>query len=354
MTNNQNINIKKDGEPTLKDLAQACGLSVAAVRWALSGDNKHVSDDKRNNVLKIAEEMGYDLSTNQAARRMGLRRQGQKAQGYLIALFFPEEIYQSTYFSLFYHGLLSVLQPNRYGILIYSISDSENNLLPRAIDHGDVDGAIIYSPDNSQDLLSQLQQHKGFSNHPIISVYNSLPDTSFIGIDDYIAGKQACNHLIELGHKKICHFFNDNSTIHVNRLKGCRDACIESGLNPEKTLVKFSFNDFNKDPKSCIILLHKNTDITAIITPNDLYANLLIHECLKSGIKIPEDCSVIGFDDNLRIPEISNSYNISTIRLPLFDVGKTAGELILKQITSQKFELENIILPSTLIVREGL
>ncbi len=357
MTKEHSSSRLASGVVTLQDIANKCGVSKAAARWAVMSDNDtHVSKATRERVRKVADELGYNPAANQAARRLAYRKAGKAPLSYLIGLIVHDHITANDqYFNPLLLGALEVLEAERFGGMVMSSSAFNPDLpdvrLPMVIEHGEIDGAIVYG--SFGNMVSQLRNYPQFADRPIVSLISPLPGCSHVLSDDYSGGCAIMKHLLDLGHRNIGHFFEQAGIPHENRDKGARQACYDAGVNPDDCLYSLDYFKFIQNIDMEIDIIKKDKKITAIIARQDHMATLIYQAMLRADIRVPEDISLIGYDDSIPIIDSSGCNFLTTVHVPLVEVGRMAVSLLLRHLHDNNLPIETVTLPVELMVRKS-
>lgn len=327
----------------LKQLAKILNLSISTVSKALR-DSHEIGEATKKRVLAKAKELDY--TPNPFAS--GLRRNKSKT----VAVVVPEVA--NNYFSLAINGIESIAQENDYHVLIYLTHEDieKEKGIMKHLENKRVDGVLMSVTMNTsnQTHLSDFQQ-KGI---PIVffdRICNEI-ETAKITTDDYISGMNATKHLIENGCKDIAFLsLGDEISIMQKRKSGFLEELHRNNIevNPER-IIKFGNDDeenFNLLKK---ILKGKNKP-DGIFASVERLAITTYQVCKDLNINIPKDLKVICFS-NLETASLL-SPSLSTITQPAFNIGKTAAEVMFKNLDKNKTYIpnENIVLQSTLHIR---
>lgn len=328
-------------QTTLKDIGKIVGVSPRTVSSALTGTGR-VSEAMRIKIKNIANEMNY--KPNLQARGL------VQNKSYLIGTVFP--YLNVSFFNEIISGIEEKASEHGYDILLGNANlqtKKDGRIAIEKMIRRNVDG-LICSPDYREvNLFKELKE----KNIPTIQVMTSIDDLDvpFIGVDNKYGGKIATNHLISLGHEKIGFIGTDRS--HYSEIEarnnGYLQALIESGiqLDIDKYSVKAP-QTIEGGYQATLELLKKAPDLTAIFASTDYAALGVIRALLSMGKKIPEEVSVIGFDD-LDFASHQFVYQLTTIAQPKREIGLLAFDMFLKILADDK--VDDIILKPQLIIR---
>jgi len=304
---------------TIKDIAKMANVSYTTVSRALNGSNQ-VSEETRNRVLEICKKVGY--SPNAIAR--GLVTNSTNTIGLLVPditnPFYPEVAL----------GVEDEALSRGYSVFLcntgFNIDRMESYF--KLLIEKRVEGLIIASvPEEAKDLFELY--HKRL---PIVYI-GSRPDNNrcnYVTTDNFKAGYIATDYLVKLGHKKIAFIGGIGiSNSYREKLQGFKAVMEKNGIIPDIELIRnYHFNRIESGYLITKLMLKENKIPTAIIGANDLVALGAIQACEEMGFSIPDDISVIGFDDisYVSLPKI----NLTTVAQPKYDLGKLAVDIIFK------------------------
>ncbi len=362
---------RQDGVPTLQDIADRCGVSTATVSLALRGASR-ISAATTARVLAAAEALGYDPATHLAARQLALRKHGRTALNRAIALFVPMDFHLAAYTTSIFRGIMDALQVERFG-LVTVYAPEKGELLP-LVTAGAVDGAISVLPFDVDRLLASLRAAPHFGARPVVSLFTRVPGASSVGADVETGAYLAARHLLELGHHVILQIYTGwgDTPREQRRIEGVRRAMREAGCDPDRHHVLRQIGDHPLlnpalDPTRALRLpifrtqpgetpasfLRARPDITAILAANDGCAIHCWRWLQAEGFRVPEDYSIIGFDDTEVVLDAAGHNLLTSVCQPLREMGRAAGELAVRQVLDARVEEQHQLLPATLSVRHS-
>ncbi|MDF1512786.1 MAG: LacI family DNA-binding transcriptional regulator [Anaerolineae bacterium] len=326
----------------IKDVAAAAALSVSTVSRALN-NHPDVSEMTRQHVLRVANELGYER--NPFAHSLISGKSG------LVAIVIYD--FDNDYHLQLLRGLNRSAR-KYHQELLFTFTQSRQESVTTCTSvyrRGVADGAIVFSP-VIHDLprLLALQQ-AGF---PIVVIHPALPVDGLCSIEpaDYEGAVLAMQHLINLGHTRIGVIVeSDIWGAGPGRLDGYRTALQQAGLTLDQDLVLVGYPGFSESGRLAIRhWLDTGVELSAVLCFNDLVAYGLIHELRTSGIDVPDEVSVIGFDD---IPnsQYFDSVGLTTVRQPIADIGAKALEMLVELVRNESEPGAHIVVPMELIVR---
>jgi LacI family transcriptional regulator len=350
----------KDRGVTLVDVARRCGVSLAATSYALAGDRVHVSEETSRRIIATAMEMGYDPARYQAARRLVNVGTGRDTVNHIIAIYVPPEFYETRYFQLIFSGVMAEMMPRRYGVLaVQGLAKDEGELqylTPKPVVQGDVDAVIIAMHSRVIAMLAErLRNEPNFGHRPAISVINKVDGVSSVTADDYQGGVMAISHLLDLGHRYFMHFTVEYEAVHLRRLQAYHSVLLERGLDPGVHLVHCDWTRLN--PHESEPALHQrlaeHPEITAILAFNDETAVQIGDALQRSGLRIPEDMSLVGFDDTHELRDDYGRNTLTTVTVPLSEIGRRATDMAIRHQAERPSFPEHIVMPVSFTLRQS-
>jgi LacI family transcriptional regulator len=324
----------------LEDVARATGYSIATVSRVLTNANYPVKAAVREKVLAAAQAMGYQ--PNLSAR--GLRTERTNTIGILV------DDLLSPFTPPVVRGIQDCLKENNFLSLIINTDwDPEqeqagiNTLCSRP-----VDGIIFveYSHLTTNDVLDSMKKpavfvHRLFGTKILNSV---VPD------DQYGAGL-AVDHLVSLGHRAIA-YINGPASWHSaqERLEGYQQRLAQHGLPLVEEWLQPGDWEVEGGYKAAQALLQLAKRPSAIFAANDLMALGAIYAIQDAGLSVPDDMAIVGYD-NRDFTWIVRP-RITTVVMPVYEMGKIAAEMLLRQIAGETRDVEEVKIKGELIVRD--
>lgn len=331
---------KQKRRPTYSEIAKLAGVSEATVSRVLNGDLK-VDAGRVEAVNKAVEELGYQK--NRAAAALASGRTG------LIAVVIDDDlsVFQDPFWGAITNGISKVLMEHEMQtLLLVAPLDNLDSPVAHYLQRGEVDGAIF------------LQLHKDtlikkLAKQGLPLVVNGTPHTSnpFAYVDSDNAGGAylAVEYLIKEGRKEIGIITGDiSNTAAEQRLEGYQAALKKFGSKETKSLV--AQGDWSRDAgyNGAMKLIAKNPELDAIFCSNDVMAFGAIAALQEAGKAVPQDVSVIGFDDSYLA---QNSHpGLTSVRQDIGGLGMEAAKMILAILRGE--EVHSEILPCELVIRE--
>jgi len=323
--------------PTIRDVSIRAGVSSATVSRALS--QPHLLRKKTlKRVEQAIEDTGYIV--NEAARSLR-----SKKTGILLAMISATP---SQFFSKVLLGVEKIASKLGYGILIANTQDDAAKIkqLYSYIQKNRADGILIFG--GKQDIM----QNEVVGSLPPIIAVNEKADSKgipFVTVDNFQSAKTVTRHLFELGHRQIGHIAGptEYASSSIERRDGFLNALNGTGVEPFWILNR----DFNIESGFNAAEEWMKLDLkpTAVFCSCDEVALGFISKLHLYGFRIPEDVSVVGFDD-IPFAEISTP-PLTTICQPHIEIGTHAVNMLLEQIRQPEIRQDSIHLPGSLIIR---
>ena len=331
--------------PTIKDIAKVLNISPSTVSRALSG-KPGASEELRKKVLETAEEMGY--MKNLSAQ--SLKNSKSKIIG-IIAF----DI-RNPFFLDFLKGVEDVLFPREYKILLSTVDenvDKERTYLNWMVSQG-VDG-ILSSPITEKNGKSNLKLYQNFYKMgvPIVfydRMFYNQEQFDYVIVDNQDAIIQALMHLKENGHENVSIFLSKKGVFTIEeRLKGFLKGCELLNIQTRKEWICEDIYPHEKAFDILKNLKEKSHLPTAIIATNNNITKNIVSSSRKLNIKIPDELSLIGFDDTPENELIAPP--LTTIKQPILEIGKIAATALLSRIEDRFAKPMRVVLKTELITR---
>jgi LacI family transcriptional regulator len=330
--------MKRSNATTLQDVAREAGVSAMTVSAVLNGSRSgtRVSEPTRLRVQEIAARMRYRV--NGVARGLSRRRMDTLGvvapfDGHVINFYLLEVL----------KGILEASAAHEQNTTILSISHGENDE-PKILKFcdGRVDGVIFIGSTLKPAFAETLAHHVPFITINNAQTLRSIHD---ITVNNEHGAYLAVQHLIAQGHRRIAHFTGVlDSNDGQMRLTGYRRALSEAGLPQDEALVfPGDFNTESGPARISALLDSPGPRPTAIFCANDAVASSAIEVLNARGIAIPQEMSVVGFDD--MVLARMTTPQLTTMRQPFHAMGQQSVNLLLHQINPAASE-ETPLAPS--------
>lgn len=327
---------------TMQDVAEKAGVSKTTVSFILNNaPGKRIHPTTRKRVLSIAHDLGYTLNSSRQNRTVSflVRRPVDQMAG---AAFLIDVM----------RGLARRLDPAGYQVSLAEIPPDQNLDYLHWIERNSfaalaVDNPLLNDSETLQQLVAQ--------NIPLITIgQTSLPNVHYVGIDNVQAAFHAVKHLLDQGHRRIATvtYAPIEHIISFNRLQGFRQALTSYGIAIDESLVRHARFTTESGYEAMHDLLQSPIERpTAVFVSSDLVALGAIQALREAGLTIPNEISVVGFDDAPLVQFLTPP--LTTVRRPALKIGEQAGELLLKALQENTIVKQSILLSSRLIIRDS-
>ncbi|GHO48397.1 LacI family DNA-binding transcriptional regulator [Ktedonospora formicarum] len=341
---NRKITSDKNGlarDVTIFDVAEKAGVSHSTVSRVLNNKN-NVNVETRERVLQAMTQLGY--VSNVSAR--SLARGSSHVVGLLV------DHLNTGYMGEIIRGIDEELEAHNYNLMLYTTHRQKYKeaAYVTKLTHDFADGLILIVPRNEKAYLETLQQRK----FPYVLIdyqgYNRYVPS--IITTNQKGGYDACSYLIGLGHRRIGFITGEMAYgCSPERLAGYQAALAEHGIPFDPELVSEG-NFLQPQGYHCAQhLLSLPKPPTALFVSNDVMAFGAMEAARDLGFRIPDDLSIIGFDD---VPQAAHVHPpLTTVCQPLVEMGRSAANLLLKYIANPKSEVERVELSTRLVIRES-
>jgi len=364
---------------TQRDIAERCGIHQTTVSLALRRDPR-ISPETTDEILAVAAEMGYDPSVHTPARRLAMHRHGQAVLNHVIAVSMDPTYLHMHYYAAIFQSVVEVLMTKGYAVVLSHLPKTAATpaevALPTIFHRGDVDG-LLYTIDENRfrPVYAHLRETPGFGQRPMISLMWPSDLNSSVMADDRQGAYQAAKHLLDLGHRHLLQFtlrqVKQDQRIQQWRWDGIRQALREARLDPEAHLHFFDvaqewldplWNPLGTPPVAphppreaanhpLMRFLRAHPEITAILALNDSSAIQAWYLLNLAGLRVPDDYSIVGFDDVDPMFDDYGHNQLTSVHLPLMRIGRKAAALIIEQVSGGAAERVQLCLPTELIPR---
>ena len=325
---------------TIREIAAFAGVSTATVSRVINKSG-YVSAETRSNVERMVRE--HDYVPNRSARGLPGGRTG------LVGVAVP--LVQPSYFSAIIAGVTEALYEQDMRIVLCPTlheHDREVSLLERVM-RGTTDGGLLVLPEESNRELQTLLDHgyRFVVIDPREPIHERIPAVSAANAS---GADQAMRHLLELGHRRIAAITGPKGWIATEeRLRGYHAALAAAGELPDPQLVIESDFEHEGGLRAATNLLKLPEPPTAIFAFNDQLAIGAMQAARARGLTLPEDLSIVGFDDTAEAAIVAPA--LTTVRQPLAEMGRIAVSLLTRLLDDHHLEALHIELATTLVIR---
>lgn len=325
---------------TIKDVAKLAGVSASTVSRTLS-NRIFVEEETRQKVLMAVEELNYKPSIMAKGLREG--------KTYTIALLVPD--INSLFYPMIMKSIEKYATQKGYSVILCNNNESiewEKKNLYMLGSRG-IDGILCMSV---EDDISHLVRFQKANKVPVVLMNRDfLEDVSCISVDNEYGGYLMVKYLLDMGHRKIAGMFGDFSRQRFRaRYDGCKRAMEEYKVENYKKYFIYDVNTIEEAYRCTQESLLRKDRPTAFFASLDILAIGIYSGIRKSGLEIPQDVSVVGYDNIFMTQYMTPP--LTTYNAPIDELAKKSVECLIDQIEDRK-PCERIIMKGNLIERKS-
>lgn len=332
---------------TIKELARKLNLSTTTVSNVIHGKTHEVSSSTIERVEKALKE--YDYIPNISARNLAQNKSKIIGLAMKARADKSSNLFKDPFISEVVGGIEKTVRDKGYFMMIYA-SDNVRDLL-KQVSTWNVDGLLLFGL-LGEDGNAVREKYK----KPVvcIDIYNMVcdPPVYTVGLEDEKGTYEAVSYLTELGHRKIAFMSDDIIGVDFARFTGYKAALADAGIEyEEKNFLRL--NPWDEEIEHSLTeICDKAKDFTAVICTSDLYAVQLADKLIDSGVRVPEDISIIGFDDNM----LSRYHRpaITTVHQDMEKKGVVAAETLIRLLSGEPVGQNVTQLPTRLMIRDSV
>ena len=326
---------------TMGDIAKEIGVSVVTVSKALSGKDG-VSDEVRAEIQQKAAQLGYHYSPS----GKGEEERGSGNIGVIVPDRFIAK--DSTFYNNLYHTVVIKAGEKGYSGMLEIVSgrDEEECNLPLIVKNNKVDGVIFLGQVNRKYVEAVATTGMPFL---LLDFYDEMYPVDSIVSDGVYGTYVLTNYLIEKGHRRIAFVGSVNATSSIlDRYLGYYKSLLKNGIKLDEDLI---IPDRDENSKFIDIRLPRKMP-DAFVCNCDEVAFMLVNKLKNEGYRVPEDVSVVGFDDftfaTLCSPQLT------TFRVDVASMAESAVGLMMRKLHRKKYTKGNTVIAGSLIVRDSV
>jgi len=331
---------------TIHDISRITGYSVSTVSKAMN-NYSDVNEETRRIILSTAEKLGYIPNMN--AKSLATKK------SWTIGVVFEERTGSGIthhFFGKVLNEFKKHIELNGYDLLFLSKSLGNNpkfSYYEHCIQKG-VDGVILLCTNINEEHIKRLLE----SSIPSVSIDSNTDLTNCVHTNNYKCVYEAVEYLIKKGHRKIAHIAGALKTfIGAERLRGYKDALHDYGIPfRDDYVLKGNEYSYNQGYLRGMDIAKMTDKPTAVVCASDDLAIGLMHAFDEVGIKVPDDISVIGFDNN-ELARFTRP-SLTTINQNKEKIATEAAKILLAKIQNPKRKLVKKVIEGQLIERESV
>jgi LacI family transcriptional regulator len=323
---------------TIQDVAKTAGVSVSTVSRVLNG-KVDVASETQDRIRSVIDDLGY--TTNLAARSMRSFKKN------MVGLIMPDIAYPFAIEVM--KGVNRAIAKSEFDLLVYTTGDvrksgraSHEQKYVSLLSNSITDGVIIVAPVTG-----------AFSTDaPIVSIDPLMSDPNYPSVHatNYQGATDAMNYLLGLGHTRIG-FISGRAELESSnrRLNGYRDAIEKAGLSIDEKLIASGDYTTETGAKCARELLSGDNPPSAIFASNDQAAMGVFQVAQELGLHIPDDLSVIGFDNIME----SKYMGLTTVDQFISEMGFVATQMLIKLINDETLDAQTYKMKTQLVIRNS-
>ncbi|QQZ63607.1 substrate-binding domain-containing protein [Paenibacillus sonchi] len=318
--------------PTIKDVAQKANVSIATVSRVLNNLTGY-SDKTKQKVNQAIKELGYQ--PNAIARGL-INKRTQT-----IGVMFPKV--SSAFSSDLLHGIDEFAHDSNYSVVVCNTDNDGKRTMKylQLLREKQVDGIIFSSEVLSKEYYEVLESMK--IPVVLVSSQTDFAKVPYVKVDDYQAVYDAIQYLISKGHRKIAMISGTKGDpiAGTPRVQGYRKALEANGIAFDSSRLVYGDFSFESGSRAMEALLRKAGEVTAVFAASDEMAIGALSAALKHGLNVPEDISIMGYDDLKPAQMVTPP--LTTVRQPLYEMGKIASEKLIRMIETGEIAANRIM-----------
>ena len=331
---------------TIYEVAKKAGVSISTASKALN-DRKDVGDDTKERIKKIAKELNYEPS--HFARALAMRKTGNI--GVITVRYYQAPMLTNPFYSKIIEGIEEELITANLNLVtnVLRREQVEAMEIPKMVKEKSVDGIILlgHMPEDFVNMMVDKAP-------PAVMVDNAIKNApiSSILMDNMDGAAKAVEYLIDTGHSKIAYVSGPSSRYSfLQRAEGFKKAHAARGMNVDEKLM--IFNEKEEPGYEWMGgILGGTARPDAVFACNDVHAILAINMLKDRGIAVPDDISVMGFDNI----DLSGHFipSLSTVDINKSAMGAKAAQILVDIINTKKNRVENIVFPTSIVIRNSV
>lgn len=326
---------------TLEQIAKLAKVSRSTVSRVIN-DDPRVSPETRSRVQAVVAQLNYH--PNAAARGLAAGRNR------ILGLVIPASVanvFSDPYHPIVIQGVASACNQHAYSVMLWLAEpEYERRTISQILHNGLIDGVLVASMLVDDPLLKALIDSK--LPFVMIGRHPSNNHVNYVDVDSFRAAHEAVSYLLRLGHRCIATITGPRTMIAgIDRYEGYLQALRDRNIAPDPNLI--ATGDFAEDSGYAAMqqLLPHRPD--AVFAASDTMAMGALRAIREAGLRVPEDVSVVGFDD---MPFAARADPpLTTIRQPIHRTGVIAAETLIDLITNRDSQPHRIILPTEFVIR---
>ncbi len=337
---------KRNTGPTIRDVAEQAGVSIAAVSYAFNNPSR-LSSETRDRILQAAEALGY--------RPSAIAQSMRSQRTYTLGLILRSRRRQLSdpFFRLLVAGLADQASLAGYYLLLATAIDEHHELetYEDLVRSNRVDGMIVVDT-RTQDTRLDFLRQAGFPFVTFGRSGSANGDHPWVDVDGEVGIRLAVDHLVSRGHRRIG-FIGLPTTLMCERHRraGYEKALWAHNLPMDPTLIVEGEVTEEGGHRAMLRLLEATPPPTAVVACSDVMAIGAINAAHARGLHVPDDVAVVGFDDVPIAPHLRPA--LTTVHQPIYRVGECVVDLLVRTLEGEPIENPHVLLKPSLVIRES-
>jgi DNA-binding LacI/PurR family transcriptional regulator len=330
---------------TIKDIARQLNISTSTVSYALNGGPRKVPADVKENVLRLARELNY--RPNRVAKSLVTRRSDTIG---LVPTQTNPDLSDSPYFHIAFNAILNHAEASSKDLLVFSRfapDVARADEMVGTLSDGRADGVILLAPFVDSPIAHGLQER----GTPCAATSTQIPGVPCFTCDNAHGVRIALEHLRSLGHRKVAHLAGHLSLYDaIQRRDAFKAFAADLGLETKVEWIIQSHLMAELATEALLPILKCANRPTAILCFNDEVASGAYRAAQQLGLRIPDDLSVVGFDNSFRCEQMSPA--LTSVEQPVEKIARSAFDAVMNQIegnpsNSAQFDTRLVVRTST-------
>jgi DNA-binding LacI/PurR family transcriptional regulator len=333
--------------PTLKDVAEKAGVAPSTVSRVIN-DSSRISEETKVKVRKIMNEIGYHPNIN--ARNLVKQRSHNLG---LVIPYSTEEAFADPFYSEILRGIGVLAHSKGFNLLLLTSNgeEEEKRTVLNAVRGKQIDGVLLLRAKKEDEIIDELNK----INFPFVIVGRpEAKDKSYwVNNDNIAASERVVDYLIENGHRNIAMIVGDeNYIMNEDRLQGYKNSFKKNNLKINDDLIVQSEKiDYHSIYMLCQQMIKEHPEITAFYGMSDTMAYTIMQSMNDMDIKIPDEISIVGFNNNPMSKIVSPP--LTTVDINIYLLGNKATELLIGVINGKIDKYQHTIVPANIIERDS-
>lgn len=332
---------------TIKDMAEMLGISATTVSNVIHGKTGQVSPKTVERVQKLLEE--YDYVPNINARNLAQNQ----TRIVVVAIKLRKDKYPNILADPFFGELVGAIEAEirRQGYFMMLYISSDILEIMKYISSWNADGLLLIGM-----LHDDFVRVRSKIKKPMVLIDGYMPEVIKryvnVGLDDETGAYEMTRYLLENGHRRIAFVTDNMEGVDYFRYKGHQRALEDYGIEAAEEDMLIIRPDAEERDESMREILEHSGNYTAFMVTSDYYAALIATYLMDAGVRIPEDLSITGYDNNMYSRILRPA--LTTVSQNVGQKGITAVRCLLKLIHEEPLEQRDIRLPIELVIRDSV